>query len=31
MSRWNIHPTENAVVWTPAPGDRHTDDYDTAG
>ncbi len=31
MSRWTIHPTENAVVWTPAPGEAHTDDYEMAG
>ena len=31
MSRWTVHPTENAVVWTPAPGDLHTDDYEMAG
>ncbi|MBE6726706.1 MAG: hypothetical protein E7576_16185 [Ruminococcaceae bacterium] len=31
MSRWTIHPTENAVVWTPALGEAHTDDYEMAG
>ena len=31
MSRWTIHPTENAVVWTVNPGDIHTDDYEMAG
>ena len=31
MSRWFIHPSEEAVVWTPSPGDCHTDDYEMAG
>ena len=31
MPRWTIHPTEDAVVWTPAPGELHTDDYEMAG
>ena len=31
MSRWTIHPSEDAVVWTVRPGDLHTDDYEMAG
>ncbi len=31
MSRWRIHPTEEAVVWDVAPGEQHTDDYEMAG
>ena len=31
MSRWTIHPIENAVVWRVRPGDLHTDDYEMAG
>ncbi len=31
MARWSIHPTENAVLWTPGPDERHVDDYEMAG
>ena len=31
MNRWKLHPTEDAIVWEPRPGDLHTDDLEMAG
>ena len=31
MARWTIHPTEDAVLWTVEPGEKHVDDYEMAG